>query len=141
MADVVGGIVIAAVWTLLCYGLSRLGGWRDLARHYLAGSRFHGRRLHFQGVQFAGWVGYNGSFTPGADSMGLYLSVWPIFRIAHPPLYVPWSEIETNVQERRFISVVSFRFAASPATRMRTTLRLARRLAELSSGSFNPGTR
>lgn len=138
MDGVLNPIFIAALWVAMCFGLSHFGGWRDLSRHYLAGSRFHGRRLHFQGAQFAGWVGYNGAFTPGADSMGLYLSVWPIFRIAHPPLYVPWSEIETSVQERRFVSVVTFRFAASPETRMRTTLRLAGRLAELSSGSFSP---
>lgn len=74
----------AACWILICVGLSHFAGWRSLALHYRASTPFRGRRFHFSSAQFGGWVGYNGSFTPGADHTGLFVAVWPIFRICHP---------------------------------------------------------
>jgi hypothetical protein len=127
---------IAALWILICAGLSHFAGWRLLACHYRASAPFRGRKLHFSSAQFGGWVGYNGSFTPGADHSGLFLSVWPIFRICHPPLLVPWSDIRVSLEQRRWLTVVLVEFARVPSARLRISLRLAQRLAAASAGSF-----
>lgn len=82
-------------------------------------------------------MGYNGSFTPGADHTGLFVAVWPIFRICHPPLLVPWSEIQVSVEKRRWLAVVLLTFARVPSARMRISFRLAERLAAESAGSFH----
>lgn len=42
--------------------------------------------------------------------MGLYLSVLPIFRVGHPPLLIPWREIQ--VIQKRF-SIFGSRTAVS----------------------------
>jgi hypothetical protein len=126
----------AAAWSLICTGLARFAGWRSLALEYRAASPFRGRRFHFCSAQFAGWVGYNGSFTPGADRTGLFVAVWPVFRIGHPPLLVPWSEIEISVEKGRWLTVVLLTFARVPSARVRITLRLAKRLAAESAGCF-----
>jgi hypothetical protein len=39
------------------------------------------------------YVHFGNCLTVGADESGLYLAVFPIFRIAHPPLLVPWPEV------------------------------------------------
>src|SRR5262249_9786312 len=42
----------------------------------------------------AGWVGYNGALVVASDASGLYLSVWPLLAWAHPPVFIPWTEVE-----------------------------------------------
>ncbi|MFQ5592000.1 MAG: hypothetical protein ACE5HE_12610 [Phycisphaerae bacterium] len=123
-------------WALICTGLAHFAGWRSLAREYRATAPFQGRRFHFCSAQFGAWVGYNGSFTPGADHSGLFVAVWPIFRIGHPSLLVPWSEIHASVEKRRWVTVVLLRFAKLPSARVRITFRLAERLAAESAGFF-----
>jgi len=128
-------VVFAAAWiviTLASLVLARSGGWHALARHYAANGAFQGRRLHFQFAQFGGWVGYNGALTPGADAGGLFLSVWPLFRPGHAPLYVPWTEIRASQEKRWLGDVVALRFAAEPDAIVRISMRLADRLAQAS---------
>ena len=36
---------------------------------------------------------YNNVLTVGADSEGLFLVPFFLFRVGHPPLFVPWAEI------------------------------------------------
>ncbi len=127
----------AVGWALICAGLAHFAGWRFLARQYPASTRFGGRRFHFCSAQFGGWVGYNGSFTPGADRTGLYIAVWPIFRIGHPPLLVPWSEIQVSLEKRRWLSVALLTFMRVPSSRVRISVSLAKRLAAESGGSFD----
>ncbi len=135
-AVLISGFFIAA-WALVCAGLGHLGGWRSLARHYAAKGPFRGRRLHFRSARFGGWVGYNGALTPGADPSGLYLAVWPLFRIGHPPLFVPWSDISLSHEKYLWIEVVLLTFVQDPRARVRITRRLAERLAAESRGSFD----
>jgi hypothetical protein len=35
------------------------------------------------------YVHFGNCLTTGADQSGLYLTVFPIFRIGHPPLLIP----------------------------------------------------
>lgn len=133
---VIFGLAVGA-WSLICAGLAHFAGWRALARQYRAFARFEGRRFHFSSAQFGGWVGYNGSFTPGANRTGLFVAVWPIFRICHPPLLVPWSEIGALVERRRWFTAVLLTFASVPGARVRISFRLAERLAGESAGCFH----
>lgn len=116
--------------------LARLGGWSKLADTYPARSPFIGRRFRFQFVQLAGWVGYNGCVTAGSDPFTLYLSLWPILRLGHPPLLIPWSEVSARIERRRGFPVVLLTFARAPGVEVRISGRLAGRLAEESRGSF-----
>ena len=82
-------------------------------------------------------MGYNGALTPGADPFGLHLAVWPLFRIGHPPLFVPWSDISLSLENYLWIEVVLLTFARDPHARVRITHRLADRLSAESGGSFD----
>jgi hypothetical protein len=35
---------------------------------------------------------YGGCLTVGSDAAGLYLAVMFLFRVGHPPLFIPWDE-------------------------------------------------
>jgi hypothetical protein len=47
-----------------------------------------------------GMVNYGSCLTLQATRDGLYLAVFPLFRIAHPPLFIPWAELH-NIKEKR----------------------------------------
>ncbi len=49
---------------------------------------------------------YNNCLTIGVDTAGLYLSPLFFFRIGHPPLFIPWTEI--SLRGRRKILFIEF---------------------------------
>jgi hypothetical protein len=44
----------------------------------------------------------------GANPTGLYLAVLFPFRVAHPPLFIPWNEVTQAKTRIFFISMVRF---------------------------------
>ena len=53
---------------------------------------------------------YNNCLTIGADPGGLYLSLLVFFRIGHPPLFIPWTEISLGGRRKiMFIECVEFK--------------------------------
>lgn len=91
-------LFFVAVWLLVMTILATLGGWRALGRRYpdpgnaAVGDlqRLPGSSIRMTPVP----VSYRGCVTLMLSSAGLHLRVMPIFRFLHPPLLIPWSEIE-----------------------------------------------
>ena len=83
--------VFVGMWVAIALVLSRLG-WSDLASVYRTGRPFEGRRWHWVSAQ-VGKVGWRSSLTMGANGEGLFLAPMILFRIAHPPLFIRWSDI------------------------------------------------
>jgi hypothetical protein len=79
----------AAVW----YTLSIQSGWASLAERFGLRGEFIGRRLRWVGGGLIGPGGYYGILRVGANSEGLCLAVTPPFRLFHPPLFIPWTQI------------------------------------------------
>jgi len=115
-----------AVWFLSMHLIARVGGWRDLARLYRVDTPIAGARewRNRRGKMRYG-TGYNGCLNVAANAMGLHLSLWPIFRPAHPPLFIPWTDIETEPVHGMFAESIRFAFR-----RANTFLLLRRELAE-----------
>jgi hypothetical protein len=74
-------------------------GWMTLARQFRLTSSFTGPTWGAQSAQMRWTVRYGHCLPVGADVIGLYLSALFLFRIGHPPLFLPWSEI--SVWKRR----------------------------------------
>jgi hypothetical protein len=110
---------------------SRVSGWRTLAQRYpLRGSRPPARVRMGYGV-FRGWIGYNGGLILSVDARGLYLAAMPVvLSFCHPPIFIPWSEIEWIRRARmlRFITVYRIGTRQAPevsfALRARTFVRI-----------------
>lgn len=88
-----------AMWCGVCLLTSAIGGWGRLAKKYPATAPPSGTRFPGQ----TGYVGvsrYRGVLTIHLSPEGLHLDVVKIFRIGHPPLFIPWSEIHNPAVRR-----------------------------------------
>jgi hypothetical protein len=123
-------VVFALVWTLTCFALAKLGGWKLLAAHYTAQAPFLGGCKRFRSVRFARAIPYIGCVAIGASADGLYFEV-PLLRLAHAPLLIPfpWSDVTA----RAIGDSVELAFARAPGSSIRIHGKLAHALLEASS--------
>lgn len=105
---------------------SRLGGWGAPAERFCCEESFTGQIWSFQSGRFRWWASYNNCLTLGADPRGLYLGVFPLFRVGHPPLLIPWSELSVSQEKVRCAREVQFSLGRD----LKIPLRVHRRLAE-----------
>jgi hypothetical protein len=93
-----------ALWAVVCYVMGQLSGWVILSRRFRDSGAFYSYQWPFQSVRMRTlWGTYNNSANFGADEAGLYMSVFPLFRIGHTPLFIPWSEIQVVSGNRGLI--------------------------------------
>ena len=89
-------IIFPVLWCLIVWIMSYVGGWQRLARRYAAGVRpvVGEQRSGFAGM--AGVVTYRSVLTLHLNREGFFVEVMPLFRIGHPRLFIPWSEISAR---------------------------------------------
>jgi hypothetical protein len=95
-------VFFAAVWALVISLLALVGGWTSLARLYRepAGiartpvQSFRAASLSLRRGAAPLPVNYNNCVIAEIAPAGLHLRPWRAFRLLHPPLLIPWSEIE-----------------------------------------------
>lgn len=90
-------LIFLLTWVSLMGGISFLGGWGRLARHYRCPSPFP-RSLPWQTVQLDHGIRFHSSVEVAATEQGLHLRVWPIYRAFHPPLMIPWEDLRSQRQ-------------------------------------------
>ena len=88
--------VFPLFWLGIVYLLSRLGGWPGLARHYAYHGTFSGTTFNMQSATTGPLGNYRNCMTFGVNDDGLYMSPLVFFRPGHPPLLIPWDEIEAR---------------------------------------------
>lgn len=129
--------IFAGVWLLVALILSRIGGWSTLAEAYRSEQPFLGSMYKFQSAQFRSIANYNGCLNLGANAEGLYMVPMALFRMFHPPLFIPWSEVTAKrVKMWRFFNFVELRFQRAPSIPVRIQSALADKLAQGSNGRF-----
>lgn len=97
--------LFAAIWLGISALLSRLGGWANLAGRFRALQPESGESFRFvSGAIDANSfpVSYRGCLFVTVNSRGFHLSLLFLFRFQSPPLFIPWSEVE-SVEEKRFL--------------------------------------
>jgi hypothetical protein len=102
------------LWVIILFVLANIGGWSRLAQYYEAQSKFEGEKWSFKSGRM-GMTNYSGCLKIGSDDYGLYLAVLPLFRVGHPPLFIPWHDITTSKSRRFLISYLDFTFARTPS--------------------------
>jgi|SRR5690349_10184328 len=120
-------LLFVGIWSGVVLLLSWIGGWRALAGSYRADQPFTGEQFRAR----VGWMRgsrYRGVLTLGADSMGLSLSVFPLFRMGHPPLFIPWSDISFSKDRYGFFEGVRLRFSKVPSASLLIPTELAARV-------------
>lgn len=90
--------VFILIWLIVTYSTSRTGGWGLLSRYFPAGEKIEGDTYRFASGSFGRRflrVKYSNSLFLIVGRKGLYISVFMPFRFMHPPLLIPWSQIES----------------------------------------------
>lgn len=86
----------AAILLVLCGLLPAVGavvgGWRALAPRFATNRPLPPGASWFVSARF-GPINYLGSVAVASLPEGLYLARLPVFRLLHPPILVPWSEL------------------------------------------------
>lgn len=103
-------LVFIPMWCGVCFLLSRIGGWSRLAEKYPGSATPTGAGFAGQ-VGRMGGVNYKAILTIHTSPDGLHLSVMKLFRVGHPPILIPWTEIH-HAKLRRFFWSESVVFEA-----------------------------
>jgi hypothetical protein len=93
----------AATWALTFYVLAVIDGWLILSKRFRLKGSFYGEVWPFRSGRMRFYVHFGNCLFVGADESGLYLAVFPLFRLWHPPLLIPWSEMSIISGERGLI--------------------------------------
>jgi len=82
-------------------------------------------------------MGYNNCLTIGGSPDGFYLAIFFLFRIGHPPMFIPWREIKIKRKKIMFgLKMLEFRFNHLSAIPLMIPARLENILAESASNSL-----
>jgi hypothetical protein len=88
------------VWLIALFFISHISGWQRLAERFRYQGEFTGRLWKWRNGRLRWSSHYGNILILGANREGLYLSVLALFSAYHPPLFLPWSEIE--VRQRQY---------------------------------------
>jgi len=129
------GAGFISLWCLNCLFASWQSGWRRLSRRFRAESEFlaetkRGGRYPFE-LCFRNWLDYTNIVWVAPEEEALYLSVVFPFRIGHPPLRIPWTEISMGKTKLLWRNYLILSLGNQERIPMRVSERMARKLGIL----------
>jgi hypothetical protein len=97
-------VVFAVFWSVVCTVLGLASGWQGLAGRFRAPGPAPRpvATAHFI-YGMLGLVAYRGVLNLDGSAAGLGLSVMVLFRPGHPPLRVPWAQVEALPTEKALL--------------------------------------
>jgi hypothetical protein len=128
-------LFFVGMWLVVTFLLSYTTGWASLTRVYRATQPFHGERwtpFHAQLGNLGPLGSFGNSLNIGANGEGLHLSVFILFRVNCPPLFIPW--IDVFIESKNFAGYryKEFRFRQVPSVPLRLSEKLGEKIAALS---------
>jgi hypothetical protein len=120
---------------LISFLIGRLSGWHMLSKRFRAEAEPYGEIRSagpfFYYVQMRYRVNYGSLIRIIAANDALYLSALFPFRIGHPPLCIPWNEIQLSRIESFWQRYVVLTLGVRERIPMRISERMARKLGVL----------
>jgi hypothetical protein len=95
-------------------------GWRRLAKAFGSQSLVAGAPARLLSAR-VGLVEYNGILNADAGDLGLALVPMRMFRPSHPPLFIPWTEMETELLADTLSSGVRLTFPSVRGVRLQVS--------------------
>ena len=118
------GVAFAALWSFIFLILATLGGWRRLAESYRLEGDFNGSLWGWRSARMRFGVNYGSCLTFGASDQGLMMRVFPLFRIGHPALFFPWSDVRAVAREGWVFKYIDLGFSRAPDVTIRIPYQL-----------------
>ncbi len=115
-------LIVVAMFVAILFLLSGVGGWLSLAATYRSTAPRLGKPLRCSAVlgQWPWSVFYRGIVHVRLNSAGITLSLFPVCRLFHPPLFIPWRDVsECKRVPFWFTTCTSIRVRESSMIRMR----------------------
>lgn len=93
-------------WVLHVPSVFYVSGWRRLAQVYKAADSPRGKSFYMRsgGV---GLISYRSCLNVSVTPEGMFLSVFPLFRLCHPTLFIPWASISGSVAKNILTTICS----------------------------------
>ena len=82
-------LLIPFAWCGISWLLSRISGWHRLAARYRRLETIEGESASLRTGRI-GPVNYHSCLKFQVNDQGLGIQVAPLFRVGHPPLFIPW---------------------------------------------------
>jgi hypothetical protein len=106
-------------WCAFEVSFSIISGWYALSQRYRSTHTVEGRLFPFASMKLGP------RFFPVSYPLfvrlglaGISLSIFPLFRICHPPLFIPWSAVSDCRRERHLFFMHTAVYVSEPKTRM-----------------------
>lgn len=100
-----------AFWLLLGALMAHASGWRSLAKRFRAIESIDGTRFRFASACMREWdtmpVSYGCCLKLIVGRAGFRLALPFAFRFLSPPLFIPWTEVESVVEKREWFRRMS----------------------------------
>ena len=99
--------LFAVMWIGISGLLAYAGGWASLAVNFRATQPASGERFRFVSGSMGAKlfpVNYGGCLFVAVSNRGIHISILFLFRFQSPPLFIPWSHIESVTEGRFFFS-------------------------------------
>jgi hypothetical protein len=122
------------LWCASSFWVSWVSGWHSLARRFKYQAEPYGdinSTGRFASAYMRYWSHYGGMvlLTPASDA--LYISIMFLFRFGHPPLRIPWSEIQFDRTRFFFFPYIVLTLGSEEQIPLRISQRMARNLGIL----------
>lgn len=116
--------------------IALMSGWKLLAQRFRLQGEFFGQKWSWQSAQMRYRANYNNCLNVGADQTGLFIQPMIFFRLAHPPLFVPWNEITWSTTQVLWLTMTELRLGRTEQVPFRIRASLAARIRAATGPSW-----
>lgn len=99
-------LLFSIAWPGTCAIISLTGGWHRLAKKFRSDSDIDGEKFRFASMTLGTGLfpaRYRNALFVTVGRSGVAMSVNFLFRVLHPPLFIPWTEVESAQRERSWL--------------------------------------
>lgn len=128
------------IWLFSTYWVAVTSGWRLLAKRFRMQGDYSGQKWKMQSARMRWLTGYNGCLTIAADNAGLFIVPFVLFRVWHPALFIPWTEITARGKTVFFLfNMIELRLGRSEEIPFVINANLAAKIEAAAGSSWPAG--
>lgn len=130
-------------WIGVSVLLSVMSGWHQLASRFRATSAIEGQRYRFSSLSLGAGafpMSYRNCIFVTVGRSGFLMSVLFLYRAYHPPIFVPWSAVETVHPEQRWFLTCTAVYIRGFDKRLLFRGRAGRKILELFQAQAGPAS-
>ena len=109
-------LFFVTAWVAWSFLYSFITGWWRLATVYRLREDFASDYAQGQRARIGNWPYKHVNI--GADSLGIYFGFSYFYRLSHRPLFIPWSDVATELKQGLIMNSVDLRFRLVPTVRI-----------------------